>query len=417
MAERQARCEYEKQHDWLTGLLNRRALIQYLESFPEFNGPIGVLVVDLNAIELLRYRFGNNYADKLLRNIANVFKANFPAANIYARGENQVVVICRGTAFEQLFDQTQKMRQEVAAFYKEKLAVGLVWNEKGTCKAEQLFYVATLRMLREAKQRLEKGHQQIRGAVEHLLREFAAGRYEIVLQEQVNLQTGKVTGAEALVRYVDQDGKIVLPEKFIKQYEVEGTIQYLDLQVLKQICYLLSSWQERGLRELMVSVKVSAYTIMEPDTVNEICAVVDGYNIPHSYIMLEINEDVVKLEPELKQFSQTCNELVGLGFKLCLDNFGSKYAFVKLLNWVPFYAVKFDGSIIRPVENDSRVALTCKTLMQLCKKMGLKIMGEGVETKAQAECLKNLKCQLGQGYYWGRPLEVGAFERKVFSKG
>jgi len=404
--------EYEKYHDWLTGLLNRRALIQNLENYPDFNGRMGILVARLNDVDLLSYRLGNCYVANLLRNIANIFKVGFPDAVIYCRKENQLVVVSKGSNFDQFFTQTQALLAEVEGIYKEGLSLGMAWNEQGACKVEMLLYLATLRMKSNIRQSLENNQPGKAVVKEKVLGELAAGRYKLVLQEQVNLQTGKVGGAEALVRYVDEEGNLVLPDPFIGQYELEGTIHYLDLYMLRKVCYMISSWQERGLKKLPVALNISAQTLLQPGIVGEICSVVDSYTLPHNYIILEIAEDALSFTRE--KFVANCNRLTALGFKLCLDNFGSQFAPIKILHLITFYAVKFDGSFIHQLATDKLAAMACKTLMQFCRKLGLKVVGEEVETTAQAEILQRFKCNLGQGSYWGKPLETEEFERQIF---
>ena len=204
----------------------------------------------------------------------------------------------------------------------------------------------------------------------------------------------------------------MLPDPFIGQYELEGTIHYLDLYMLRKVCYMISSWQERGLKKLPVALNISAQTLLQPGIVGEICSVVDSYTLPHNYIILEIAEDALSFTRE--KFVANCNRLTALGFKLCLDNFGSQFAPIKILHLITFYAVKFDGSFIHQLATDKLAAMACKTLMQFCRKLGLKVVGEEVETTAQAEILQRFKCNLGQGSYWGKPLETEEFERQIF---
>ena len=240
------------------------------------------------------------------------------------------------------------------------------------------------------------------------------GHFKIVLQEQVSLKNGKVWGAEALVRYVDQAGKLVLPNSFITKYETEGTIQQLDLQMLRQVCSLLSSWQKRGFKRLPVALNVSAQTILEPGIVEKICAVLDSYAIPHEDVALGISDGIKHFA--WKNFAANCTGLTALGFKLCLDKFGSQYGSIMILNQIPFQLVKIDRSITRQLESNERLLMAYKAVIQICRDLGLKVVGEGVETAAQAATLQRLECQLGQGDYWGKPLEVEAFEQRTFNQ-
>lgn len=180
--------------------------------------------------------------------------------------------------------------------------------------------------------------------------------------------------------------------------------------MLRQSCSLLDSWRERDLKLIPVSVNCSVQTLMEPGIISEICQIVDHYALPHNYVIIEITESMARQEKE--KFATICNKLVELGFRLSLDDFCSEYAFVQMLTKVPFSIIKFDKSIIDNITTDKRIEIICKTLMRLCTQFGFKVLAEGVQTKRQLDLLKSYSCQLIQGFYFGKPMEITAFEQK-----
>jgi|GEM_PF-3300860 len=416
LQELEEQYEYSKYNDSLTNLFNRQALLRDLDNLQQLNCSTGILVMGINELELLNYRLGNSYGNRLLRMAANILKTSFSSANIYRMYDDSFAVVRRGTTYELFLADVKGCVKKIEQLHKPGAALGISWNDNPKCDGEHLLHEAALMMLRNKKQRDEKLKDQNQivnmDAAKKLKEELTAGRYKIVLQGQFNAGTGKISGVEALVRYTDLKGNLILPEHFVPQFENEGLIRYIDLYVLKQVCCLIAAWQERNIKIVPVAVNFSARTIMEPGMVNELAALADNYDVPHQHIMIEINESMARYDQE--KFVEICTRLLSAGFKLCLDDFGSEYAYVQLLTLVPFYLVKFDRKVIGKLTTDKRLAAICKALMELCAQLGFKVLAIGVEDKEELKLLKSFGCQLVQGCYFGRPLEIAEFEQKNF---
>ena len=247
------------------------------------------------------------------------------------------------------------------------------------------------------------------GYAVEVLREVEEGRFTVYYQPQVDLKTGKVVGAEALVRKMGEDGSIVPPAKFIPFYELGGVIRYVDLFVLSSACATLQDLRERGL-DLRISVNFSRITLLEPGIVEEIRNICAAYQVPPAAIVIEVTESIGKMDAD--QLHRLIERLKEVGFSISLDDFGSEYSNLAILASMDFDEIKMDRSLVSSLEENRKSRLVIETSLQLCHAMeGTASLAEGIETEGQLELLKSYQCDFGQGYYFSRPLPEEQFEQ------
>ncbi len=228
---------------------------------------------------------------------------------------------------------------------------------------------------------------------------FALEREEFILyyQPKLLLDTKKCIGAEALVRWI-KDGTLVPPDHFIPLFERNGFIEELDYYILDSTCRFI----QRNPSVPKISVNLSGVTIMEDDLVKRILAIVDTYQIPYTQIDIEITESAF-----VENFEQTrikIQTLQSLGFTIAMDDFGAGISSLNRLKNIPIDSLKIDREfIIDSIENE-RGRHIIKNVLHMAKDLDLETIAEGIETPEQEAFLHQLKCDIGQGYYFSRPL-------------
>jgi EAL domain-containing protein (putative c-di-GMP-specific phosphodiesterase class I) len=227
-------------------------------------------------------------------------------------------------------------------------------------------------------------------------------------QSIVNLKTAQVRGFEALVRWRHRSRRLIEPGEFISIAEETGIIIPLGRQVLKQACRQLYAWQQLYASEtpLMVSVNLSRKQLLQTDLISDIREELDDAGIDPSCLKLEITESMVMLNPE--QAKTTLRELKALGVHIAMDDFGTGYSSLSYLHKLPLDALKVDRSFVSQIESDAEKLEIVRTIITLAHNLGLEVIAEGIETREQMFILRELGCELGQGYLFSRPLDADA---------
>ncbi len=237
-----------------------------------------------------------------------------------------------------------------------------------------------------------------------------AGEFHAYYQPKVNIETGKVAGAEALCRWI-QGGTIIPPDEFIPVLEQNNEICRLDLYMLETVCRDIKKWMEKGLEPVRVSVNLSRKHLSNIDLVNWLMTIVDEYGVPHEYIEFELTESATSVG--ISNLKKIVSELRGKGFAAAVDDFGMGYSSLNLIREIPWDVLKLDRNFL---PQDNRDKSTITSLMyhhvaNMAHDLGLVTVTEGVETKEQLEVLRENKCMIAQGYYFDRPMPEEDFEK------
>ncbi len=230
------------------------------------------------------------------------------------------------------------------------------------------------------------------------------------LQPKIDLQTGSLVGAEALVRWIESDGSMIFPNDFIPLFERNGFIVELDLHVLDIVCATLKTWQDNGKTCVPISVNFSRLHLDNLNIVNDISDIVDKYGLDHKLIEIELTETTI-LE-NVVVLTNIINELHKRNFTISVDDFGAGYSSLGLIKDFHMDTIKLDRSFINTSSNVSRSELVIDGVVRLVHSIGSKIVAEGVEEKSQAEFLRDIQCEAAQGYYFAKPMSVADFEDK-----
>ncbi len=233
-------------------------------------------------------------------------------------------------------------------------------------------------------------------------------QFKVYYQPKHNLKENKIGGAEALVRWIHPKYGFMNPAQFIPIFEQNGFITKLDFYVWKKVCRDLKEWKDRGLPIVPVSVNASRTDFDVLDLDQRIKELADEYEIEPKYIHIEVTESAYSDSP--KRLKDVVEGLISEGFLVELDDFGAGYTSLNILDDLPISILKLDMSLVRKMtsENKERSALTFA--LNLAEMMNLESVAEGVETKEQADKLRDMGCTYAQGYFYSKPIPKEEFE-------
>lgn len=238
-------------------------------------------------------------------------------------------------------------------------------------------------------------------------------RFEVYLQPKVNFRK-ELIGGEALIRYHDETGTLIMPNEFIPSLEEARTIRYLDFFAFEQVCRLLSRWHAEGRRLTPLSVNFSRYTLRMADFLGELERIWGNYNVPKQYLEIEIIENDESLDNEF--LIMIMERIKRQGYSISIDDFGARYSNMALFINAQLDTLKLDRSMMQDLQNNRRSQMLISSLVQICHNLQMQLIVEGVETKEQFDILKQLDCDGLQGYLIDRPIPVSMFEQKYIKQ-
>jgi len=249
--------------------------------------------------------------------------------------------------------------------------------------------------------------REMRRAVEE--KEFV-----VYYQPQIDLQSGELIGAEALVRWKHPALGIVRPDLFIPLAEENNLIIPIGEQVLAQVCQSVKKWNDSGLLKGRISVNVSGKQFLRPDIVETIHRIITNHQVDPSLIELEITESVLMSNPKI--LGDKLIALKGLGIEVAIDDFGTGYSSLSYLKTFPIDKLKIDQSFVRGIIEDEQDHAIVNAIIAMAHALGLKTIAEGIETEQQSRLLRQVGCMQGQGYLFSRPLDEQGFEKFLQKK-
>ena len=245
----------------------------------------------------------------------------------------------------------------------------------------------------------------------HMQKALETGEFKLYLQPKVDLSTVKLSGAEALVRWITADGKMIYPDMFIPQFEENGFCIQLDLYMFEQACKQIRAWMDAGITPIPISVNQSKLLFFDKDYISNLEAIIKKYNVPAKLITLEILESLVL--GHVEELNKKLRKLRKIGFKISMDDFGSGYSSFNTLGSLDIDELKLDRGFLMEVSNEKDATGRYKTIMEhiinLSKSLNISTVAEGVETTENEELIQSLGCDYGQGYLYSRPISCDDF--------
>ncbi|MGD1698739.1 putative bifunctional diguanylate cyclase/phosphodiesterase [Dapis sp. BLCC M229] len=233
--------------------------------------------------------------------------------------------------------------------------------------------------------------------------------FQVYYQPKVNLRTGKITGAEALIRWHHPEKGLVSPAEFIPLAEETGLIISIGEWVLRTACNQTKIWQEAGFFPFQIAVNLSRRQFIQKNLQERIIKIVQEIDLEPNYLELEVTESLV-MQNE-KAASRMMKSWQKFGIKISIDDFGTGYSSLSYLREFPFDVIKIDRSFIRNITADSKTEAITIAIIQMAHSLSLRVVAEGVETQAELDFLRKHKCDEMQGYLFSAPLPKSKFEQ------
>ena len=415
-------------HDPLTRLANRSLFRERVEHALDrrTTTSTAVMFIDLDNFKTINDSLGHEAGDHVLVEMAHRVRSSLRTEDTAARlGGDEFAVLLEDAEVTSAARVAERIRtalgtpfwvlgQEVYV----SASIGIAVRREGDSAGELLRNadVAMYTAKQKGKARFELFEPAMHDAVvaklglEAELRR-AIERHEFVLHYQpiVRLETGEVIGAEALVRWQHPTRGEIPPMEFIPLAEETGLIVPLGSWILRQACHQLAEWQKMrgGGEPFVMNVNLSSRQLVRDLIADEVAAAVDESGIRASWLVLEVTETVLMADPVVA--ATALAHIRDLGVRVALDDFGSGYSSLSHLRRFPIDIVKIDKSFVDDVAHEGAESAIARGIIELGRAMRIQTVAEGIEGDDQAETLRSLGCELGQGYFFAKPLAAEAW--------
>lgn len=433
--EREERISYLAYHDVMTGLPNRRLFLDRLAQLVHLDGahhPLVVALINLDRFAQLNDALGRHAGDALLVQIAARLGERLPEAfNLsriggdtfgltfveLERGE-EAADLLRDKVFRALDEPFRLDGQTVRISSRAGLAL---WPADGA-DADTLFKhaEAALKNARSAGERYLFYAPRMNAALAARLaleNELQAAlelkQFELHYQPRVNLESGAIVSAEALIRWNHPEQGLVGPVSFIPLAEETGLIRPIGAWVIDAVCAQQASWRANGSQIIPVAINLSAVQSAQFDLLSTIRSAVAKHGVEEKYLEFELTETAVMNNPD--EAAHNLAAMKKLGVHLSLDDFGTGYSSLAQLKRFPFDFVKIDRSFIAGVDTNPEDAAIAAAIVAMAHSLHLRVVAEGVETRGQLDVMRSLRCDEIQGYYFSRPVAADKFEEMLRS--
>lgn len=424
-------------YDTLTALPNRTQFLQLLaeKSRPSRDDSVArfaVVAIDLDHFKDINDSMGHNVGDAILRGVGKRLRAAMPESAIVSRtGEDEFAImmpltsdittardvgdrvlgVIRSEPFK-VFNEQFQVRASigVSTFPDDSL------DPDGVLKNAD---IALNRSKEEGRDRVKEYSEDFDRAVQQrfqLLRDLRDAleqkQLNVYFQPQLDLKTGEIIGAEALLRWFKPDnskqgGSFVSPADFIPVAEQSGLIVPIGEWVMEVACKAAADWRRSTGKDIRIAVNVAAAQFIQGDLVNYVQKVLKSTGLPANRLELEVTESVFM--EDIQHTIETLQQLHQLGVELAIDDFGTGYSSLSYLRQFPIDRLKIDQSFIRNALNDQNDASIARTIVRLGHSLNLKVIAEGVETKEHEKFLMAEGCDEVQGFRYSRPVPVDQF--------
>ncbi len=423
-------------YDELTGLPNRLLFTQLLEqalSEAGFTGKqVAVLFINLDRFKLINDTLSHDSGDAALRQIARRLTDTLPRrATVAHFGADEFVVLMRecmlpADAAETASKLLTVIAEPVALLeqdYHLTASIGISAFPGDGENAQIVLRNADSAMTR-AKEQGKNNYQFYssgldqrsfeRVALERLLRRaLERGEFELYYQPKFDIATERVTGMEALLRWMHPGMGVMSPVRFIPIAEETGLILPIGAWVLRTACAQVKAWEQRGLVPLRVAVNLSPRQFAQEDLYATVVRTVNETRLDPQWLELEITESLMMDNPD--HAATLLRKLKDLGIRLSIDDFGTGYSSLSYLKRFPIDTVKIDRSFIKDIPGDADDVSITRAIISMTHSLRLQVIAEGVETVEQLELLRQHHCEEAQGYLFGKPMCAADFEREFMS--
>jgi diguanylate cyclase (GGDEF)-like protein len=387
---------------------------------------LAVLFFDLDRFKPINDTYGHETGDKMLQEVARRLTANVRSSDLVGRlgGDEFIAILtdvhadidaahaashllgCLGMPYEIDSLELRTSPSIGISMYPEdgrdidtliRHADAAMYHAKNQGRNTYQFFTPEINTNTERVFALE---QRLRHSIDEK-------NFSLVYQPVIDTRTMHVTGAEALIRWRQQNSQPLLPGEFIAAAEASGLINRLGEWVIQEACRQHQAWRRQGLPPMRIAVNVSPVQFRSKDFDRLVSEVVGSSGIDPHCLELEVTEGTVMKQVE--EAGKTLADLKRLGLRIALDDFGTGYSSLSYLSQFPIDKLKVDQSFIRHIDTDRRSLAIAETVIALGKKLGVEVVAEGIESEVALDLLRDRGCDMGQGYLISAPLPPDQF--------
>lgn len=409
--------------DELTGLYTRQAFYHHARTFTHFmtEEKFNVVILDVADFKLINGTYGTKKGNEVLVYLSNAFRYYVKNGLLTRYEGDQLLGLFHSKVkmdVERINRNINKIAEEApipnirikVGIYEDvdtNLSIPIICDralmaEKSISKdfkTNVAFYTDELNQKQLAQRQMENDFKSA----------IANREFKVYYQPKYDVNTENIVGAEALVRWQKTDGTLISPGAFIPLFESDGLVVHLDEYVFESVCQFQKERMENKLEIVPISVNLSRASIHFSDVVERYVDIVNQKQIPFECVPIELTESATLHSEKILEIT---DQLVNAGFTLHMDDFGSGYSSLTSLNELNFSAVKLDKSLIDYIDQ-VRGKKIVQQAIDLGHGLDMKVVAEGVESKEQRDCLKEMHCDMIQGFYYSKPLKQEDFIEKL----
>ena len=421
--------------DVITGLKNRRYLEEYLEKeirTIDRDEKIYLLYIDQNKYKSVKSIYGKYMAERALEEIGKRIEKIVKEKNglVTSYGEDIFVAIFKST---EDYEEALRIAEKVINFCSDNylvenyiisvtLNIGVACYPCDSKNMEELIRNADTAMMQARKTGfnvIQKYDKQIgiyinkRDRIELKLKKVIYDEeFSLQFQPQVNCNDGSIYGVEALIRWFTKKGDYIPPMDFIPITEENGMIISLGYWIMEQAASQLASWKKLYASKIKMAINASSKQLIEENFTDKLIQILENYQIPKQDFEIEITESI-QLETN-SMIHETLAKLSSYGISIAIDDFGTGYSSLYYIRELPVNRIKIAKELIDNIDHDIYAKSIVQMVISVAKVNNIKVIAEGVETKEQWECLKEMECNEIQGYLFSKPLVPNELEKNWF---
>ena len=425
-------------YDALTGLLNRNSFVEKIGEKRKKYQKTAVIAITINKLGLINSRFGFVCGDKVIKEVGTRIKDVLDENCLISRPEGKVFAVLYpdfGNAHKivQLITKIEGCFKDPIIINQQPLYISLSFGI-ATCPSDKVseIDVAADALLTRAQLALSQAKKSSRLenyefyttsmnqeasdeiSLENEIRQaYKENEFISYYQPFVDIKTGKIVGLEALMRRKKSTGEIVFPLDFISLLEEMGLIIEVGFSLIEQICFQMSQWIKVYGESVPVSINLSPVQFKDEHFCEKMMEIVERYKIPPNLIDFEITETV--LIEDVNRTILILESLTDHGFRVSIDDFGTGYSSLSYIQKFKINRLKIDMSFVQNIVTSEQDQTIVKAIIMMANGLDLETVAEGVETKEQLALLKLLGANVGQGYYWDKPLSGQEITKKYFA--
>ena len=430
----EAHLRYTAQHDALTDLPNRMMLRERLRSLiarsRRGDHLFALHLIDLDGFKRINDLLGHTAGDRFLKAIAKHMRMSIREADMIARlGGDEFAILQRDVASSEdaaafagrILETIGRFRSADHAGLVTSASVGIAMHPSDGSDAEDLLRNTDLAMYKAKAEGgnsfcfyaadLQARAKHVAGLDAELQQALAENEFLLYYQPQVDISTGEIVGAEALLRWQRPGKGITTPGAFLARAEENGLILPINEWVLHEACGQLKSWHDAGLPRIRIAVNLSPVQFRKRTVPLLVAKALADTKLEGRYLDLELTESIMM--QDMNAVERDLRQLVDLGVHLAIDDFGTGYSSLAYVKRFPVDRIKIDQSFVRNMADDLNDAAIIRAIITLGHSLNVTVVAEGVETADQLARLKAEGCDEIQGYYFGKPMPAADFANLI----